>query len=187
MLMRASDRPVSFRVPVSAVSLGNGARPPWRRDDVTASREFAAAYRPVILCAASLRRCCAMGELGFRGACVSSAAIRSLCCRCLFLFYLKWRREGAAVPCCLSLGAAGAAPSSRRQNGAQAQHGVRGGAAPPGLSVGLLHNDVFAGWIGPSASPQQVGWVCRVVGLGLSACRTLCSLAGRRAGSCAFS
>lgn len=62
-----------------------------------------------------------------------------------------------------------------------------GGAAPPGLSVGLLHNDVFAGWIGPSASPQQVGWVCRVVGLGLSACRTLCSLAGRRAGSCAFS
>lgn len=161
--MRASDRPFSFRVPVSAVSLGNGARPPWRRDDVTASREFAAAYRPVILCAASLRRCCAMGELDFRGAWMSSAAIRSLCCRCLFLFYLKWRRGGAAIPCCLSLGTAGAAPSSRRQNGAQAQHGVRGGGRPrrasawgsfitmcsrggSGLPPARSRWDGFAGW-----------------------------------------
>ncbi|XP_052522404.1 40S ribosomal protein S8 [Tympanuchus pallidicinctus] len=60
-VMTAADRQISYRVLVAVLSLSNGARPRFRRDNVTASREFAAANRPVILCTASLRRCCAMG------------------------------------------------------------------------------------------------------------------------------
>lgn len=80
---------------------------------------------------------------------------------------------GCRHPLLLLLGEAAAAPSNWWEKIAQAQHGVWGEAAPPGLSAGLLYSDVFAGCFGPSCSPQEMGWICRVVGLRLIACRTL--------------